>query len=109
MLINQSLLDGFTMRGQKSSTDVLNKNMEEISWVFDAFKVMGDVQPDVEAPPLAPDGGAFLEYRRQEPLEDCLLCSIVVSCHLHLDGRGSRCQGFLCGKWVRKWERKCHS
>ena len=41
--------------------DTLGGNMEENNWVFNAFGVRGNVQPDAEAPPLAPGGGIFLE------------------------------------------------
>ena len=62
-----------------------------------------------EVPPLAPGVGVFLEDVCGETLGDCLLCSMLVRFHLHADSRGSRRQGLLCGKCVRKWERNFRS
>ena len=41
--------------------DALDDKFEEGNWVFDAFKVRGDVHPAVEAPPSMPGGGVFIE------------------------------------------------
>ena len=105
VLIDPSLLDGIPMRGQKSGTYALDKNLEERNWVFYAFKVRVDVQPAAEALPLAPGIGVFIVYYGGEALGDLFMCSIVVICCLQSDGRGGRRQGLLYGKCVQKWER----
>ena len=60
-IFNQSLLDGLPLRIQKSVTDALRENLEEWNGVFNAFKIGGNFQPYVEAPPLVPSGDVFLE------------------------------------------------
>ena len=59
---------------------MLVKNLEERNGVLNVLEVGGNLKPAAEAPPLALDGGVFLEDGGREPLVDCLLCSIVVSC-----------------------------
>ena len=80
VFLERSLLNGIPLRGQKYGTDALGKNLEEQNGVFNAFEVGGNFQPEVEAPPLAPGGGVFLEDGGREALGYCLLCIIVVSC-----------------------------
>ena len=79
VLLNRSLLDRFPLHGRKAGMNTLGKNLEEMDQGFDTFEIRGDVQPDTEAPPLAPGDCVFLEFCRREALGDCLLCSIVVS------------------------------
>ena len=67
------------MRRQKVGTDVLRENLEEGNGVLNVLEVAGDLEPAVEALPLAPGNGVFLEDGGSEPLSDCLLCSMVVS------------------------------
>ena len=76
---------------------MLGKNLEEGNGVFNVFEVGGDLQPDVEALPLAPGGGIFLEDGCIETLGDCLLFRMVVSCCLNLDGRGVDAKAFYVG------------
>ena len=59
--------------------DTLRENLEEGNWVFDAFKVRGNVQSSAEALSLALGGRVFLEYCRVEALGDILLCRILVA------------------------------
>ena len=40
---------------------MLSENLEEWNGVLNVLEVGGDFQPAVEAPPLAPDGGVFIE------------------------------------------------
>ena len=98
-----------TLHGQKVGTDALGENMEEGNGVFNVFEVGGNLQLAAEAPPLALGGGMFLEDIRGETLVYFLLCSMVVSCSLHADSRGSRRQGLLCEKCVRNLEINCWS
>ena len=89
------------LRRQKAGTEVLSKNLEERNGVLNVFEVGGNLKPAAEALPLAPGEGVFLEDGCEEPIGDCLLCSMVFRCFLHPDGRQSRHQGLLCGKFVR--------
>ena len=102
VLLNQSLLDRLTLRGQKAGTDVLGGNLEEGNGVLNVLEVGGDLEPVAEAPPLEPGSGVFIEDGGIEPMGDCLLCSMVFRCCLHPDGRWRRPLGFICGKCVRK-------
>ena len=102
VLLDQSLLDRFPLRGQKSGTEALVENLEEGNRVLNVLEVRGDLDPATEVAPLAPGRGVFTEDGGQEPLGDCLLYSIVVSCCLYPNGRGSIRQGLLCGKCERK-------
>ena len=104
VLLDISLLDMLPLRGQKAVTDTLGENLEEKNGVLNVFEVGGDLQPAAEVPPLAPGVGVFLEDVCGETLGYCLLCSMVVRFRLQADGRGSRRQGLICGKCVRKWE-----
>ena len=61
VLLDQSLLDRLPFRGQKAGTDTLGENLEEGNGVLNVLEVGGDYQPAVEALPLAPGGGVFLE------------------------------------------------
>ena len=76
------------MRVQNDGTAAFSENLEEVNGVFNVIEVGGDLQPAAEVLPLAPGGGVFLEDGCGEPLGDCLLCSMLVSCSLHADGRG---------------------
>ena len=102
VLLDQSLLDKLPLRRQKTSMDALGENLDEGDWVLNVLEVGGDFQPAVETPSLALGGGIFRECGCREPLGDFLLCSMVVSCCLHPDGRGGRRQGLICGKFVHK-------
>ena len=55
------------------------QNLEEGNGVLNVFEVWGDLEPDAETPPLAPDSSVFLEDVGRETLGDCLLISIGVS------------------------------
>ena len=70
--------------------DALGKNLEERNGVFNAFEVGGDFRPVAEAPPLALGGCVFLENYGRESLGYRLMCSILVSCRLYVDGRGGQ-------------------
>ena len=83
---------------------MLGKNLEERKEFFNAFEVEGDFRPAAEAPLLVPGGCVFLENYGRESLGYRLMCSILVSCRLYVDGRGVSFQGLLCKKCVRKWE-----
>ena len=109
VFIDRLLHDRLPLRGHKDSMDALGENLEERNGVLNVFEVRGDLQPAAEVPPLAPGSGVFIEDVCGETLGDCLLCVMVVIFHLHADGRGSRRQGLLYGKCVRKWERNCRS
>ena len=61
VLLKRSLLGGFPLRGQKYSTDIISRNMEERDLVFYAVEVRGDVHPDAEVPTLVLGGDVFLE------------------------------------------------
>ena len=49
------------MLGQKAGTDGLGFVLEEGNGVLNVIEVGGDLELAAEAPPLAPDGGVFLE------------------------------------------------
>ena len=104
VLLDRSIIDRLPLRRQKAGMDALGENTEERNGVLNVFEVEGNFQPAAEVPPLAPGVGVFLEDVCGETLGDCLLCSMLVRFHLHADSRGSRRQGLLCGKCVRKWE-----
>ena len=108
-MLDQSLLDGVPLHGQKARMDTLGENLKERDHVFDAFEVRGDVQPSAEALPSATCDVVFIEDRQIEALGDCLLYSILVSCRLHTDGRGIRLQGSIYRKCVRNWDRNSRS
>ena len=61
ILLDRLLLNGIPLRRHKSGMDTLRENLEEQNGVFNAFEVGGDLQPDIEAPLLAPGGGVFIE------------------------------------------------
>ena len=61
VLLDQLILDGVSLCGKKSCADLIGKNMEEGDRVFNGLDVRGDVQPDAEAPQLAPGSGVFFE------------------------------------------------
>ena len=109
VLLDQSLLDRLLLRRQKENPEALRENLEEINGVLNVFEVRGNFQPTAEVLPLVPGGGVFLEDGCRETLCDFLLFRMAFSFFLHTVGRGSRREGLLCGKCVRKWERKCRS
>ena len=80
---------------------MLGENLEEGNGFLNVLEVGGDLQAAAEVPPLASGGGVFLEDGGREFLGDCLLCSMVLSCRMHPDGRGSIRQVLLCGKCVQ--------
>ena len=61
VLLNQLLLDRFTVRKQKARTDKLGGNLEEGNGVFNVIEVEGNLEPATEAPPLLSGGGVLLE------------------------------------------------
>ena len=67
--------------------DALRKKLEEGNGALNVLEVSDNFQPAAEALLLVPGGGVFLEDGCREPLGDCLLCSVVVSCCLQTFGR----------------------
>ena len=59
VLLDQSLLDRFTLCGQKASKDMLGETFEEGNGVLNGLEVGVDLQPAAEAPPLVPGGDVF--------------------------------------------------
>ena len=68
------------MRIQKDITEALSENLEEGNGVLNVLEVGGDLEPTAEALPLEPGDGVFIEDGNREPLGDCLLCKLIVSC-----------------------------
>ena len=49
-MLDRSLLDKLPLRGQKSGTDTIGKNLEEGNGVLNVLEVGGDLEPSAEAP-----------------------------------------------------------
>ena len=77
--------------------DALRKDLDERYGIEDYLYIGGDVHPTEELVPLEPGGGVLLVYFGGENLSESLLCSIEVSCRLHVDRRGGQPPRiFLC-------------
>ena len=102
ILLDISVLDRLPLRRHNASTNALGENMEERNGVLNVLEVGVDFQPAAEVPPLVPGSGVFIEDSSGENLGGCLLCIIVFSCCLHMDGRGGIRQVLLYEKCVHK-------